>query len=246
MDNRTRTAALAGTLALAVLPALSGAVAVAAAEPAPTLSRVTGSEDARTTTLSRYFAGYTDPVGEKAKVVATMTVPTITCDGPDEGIGTYAEFARPDGTGFVGAAVYSYCFDGFPAHRAALQSASGGIFYVDEVVEDGDTITLSSAARDGAITVRVDNATQGWVAERVFVEALPGEVSIVQNIIGLDGVIVPPLKDDTKVRNAKIGGDALKAADPTRLVLVDIGVDPLVKPTKIKNQTDFSFKYVGP
>jgi len=222
--------------------ALTGSAAAAGDRPSP-LPVTAGAHN--TDELSKYFAGYLDAVGEKQKVVATVTAPTLTCDSTNRGLGTYAEFADDGGFGWVGAAVYSFCYAGIPAHLAALQSATFGVFYLDGAIQDGDEIVLSTKEKDGAIEATVENVTQDWAEARTFSEPVPAEALIVQNIISLDGLIVPPLVDNTKAKKVKFGGAALGLVDPTKLVLVDVGVDPLVKPGKIKKNRNFTFKYVG-
>lgn len=241
-STRIATLAVAGAAAASLsLPALA-----LAAESAPTASRVASGTD-RADVDSTAFAGYVAPLGQKKTISGTFTVPTLNCEvGKDEGILSLVELAADGGAQYVDGAVFSYCVDGQPTHNPVFDTTSpDGQVPIAETVKDGDKIKVESKFARGKITVTVTNLTRDWAVTDKFTDVNPDEGSSLQYSITVDGNALPPLSEDSAVKGVKISGKDLKAADPTKYVLVDEAGRPLIQPSKITKGTNFKFNYVG-
>ena len=116
---------------------------------------------------------------------------------------------------------------------------------IDEVVEDGDRIDVFVARRLGNIHIEVENLTQGWRATKIVDGFRSVNASVLYRPISLDGVALPVLDPGgAAVKGVLIDG-RLQQHDPKKLVLVNDTGDPLVRPTKIRNEVDFRFRTVG-
>jgi len=241
---RTSVFAIGGTLVVSLAPGVAAAgEGGTAARPVMTADRV--SED------TTFFAGYVAPLGNDKTVVGTFKAPVIDCSTADEGIDTLVELASDAGAFYVDGALFSSCVDGVAEHYAAfdtLTEEDGPVqIPIEEVVEDGDKLKVSSKLKGDKIKVTYTNKTQDWEQKDSFTGLVPDEASVLQYVITVDGgvTVLPPLSANSKVTDVKISGDDLKDNDTTKYVLVDDAGDALIKPTKIKKGTDFTFKYVG-
>lgn len=244
MSRTTCIAALATSGALAVSLALPGLAK--AVDSAPPVSRVTSASD-RVDVDSASFAGYVAPLGKKKTIVGTFTVPILECKvGMDEGILSLIELAADGGAQYVDGAVYSYCVGGQATHSPVFDTTSSdGQVVIAEMVEDGDKITVESKSTKGKIKVTMTDTTRDWSVTDKFTGFTPTEGSSLQYLISVDEILLAPLSQDSAVKGVKISGQNLNVANPTKYVLVDGAGSPLIRPSKIKRGTNFTFKYVG-
>ena len=116
---------------------------------------------------------------------------------------------------------------------------------IDEVVEDGDKIKVTSTFKKNKMKIVVNNTTQDWTVSDTFTGFTPDEAYNLYYSMTLGGNPLPPLSSDSAFTGVQVGGKDLKATNPTKYVLVDSAGDPIVNPTKIKNGTNFKMDYVG-
>ena len=243
MTRTSRFLALSGACAIALATIVP--TAAMAADEGPSLARQgTGSAvDAD----NEFFAAYASALTGPKSIIGTFTVPALgSCSDGDEGIYTGIELAADGGASYADGGVFSSCSAGTATHNPVFDTTTAdGQVPIDEVVEDGDKITVTNTFKRGNIKIKVENTTQGWIANDTFTGFTPDEAYNLYYSMTLGGVPLPPLSSDSAFKGVKVGGQALKATSPTKYVLVDGAGDPIVKPTKIRGGTDFKFAYVG-
>lgn len=195
-----------------------------------------------------FYAGYLSAITGKKSIVGTFTVPALgDCSSGDQGIWSGLELDTPGFADFAAGGVFSSCVGGTRAHNPVFDTTTpDGQVPIGEVVEDRDKIMVIAAVRRGKIRIRVENLTQGWSANDAFTGFTPTQAASLYSKFFKDGTLLPPLDAGlVPVTGVTVGGMNLGLTDPTRVVLVDDAGDPLVIATRIRNETDFKYKYVG-
>ena len=231
----------------------TGAIALAIVVPTTAMAAGTAAGPARQGAGSavdidnEFFAGYASSVGSKKSIIGTFTVPALgDCSDGDEGIYTGIELAADGGASYADGGVFSSCSGGTATHSPVFDTTTAeGQVPIDQVVEDGDKIKVTNRFKDNQIKITVNNVTQDWTVSDTFTGFTPNEAYNLYYSMTLGGSPLPPLSSDSAFKGVQVGGRNLKATDPTKYVLVDSAGDPIVKPTKIKNGTDFRFNYMA-
>jgi len=195
---------------------------------------------------SEFFAGYAAPVGSKKTINTNLPVAkTGRCNADRGVVGESLVFSSATG-GAAGAFAFSACAGGEQVIFVRLLASDGDAIDVDKPTKAGDEIKVTITDRKGNNKVVAENVTQGWT------ESIKGPILDADNLnvgestVTLDGAPLP-IQDfgSAKFTGVKVGGDPLKATDPTKFDCVD-GDGPRMTTTKINDGTDFTVKFQNP
>jgi hypothetical protein len=235
MKRRAR-ALLAAAGVLAVALAVPGASAAATDDAVATPGTVLDD-------TSSVKAGYVVRRVEEKTIKGVITVPTLDCAAhPDSGVATAMGLYRLSDYAYVG--VWSMCEGTVETHRAAVHSAFYGLVPIAKPVASGDRIEVDGYWERGRTKFHVSSLTAGWSVRKVVNGLRPHRAAVLQYAATEDGdpLMIPDF-GTVRVSDLLVDGAPLAEARPSRVVLRGDDGRAIIKPSKIKNGTDFTFRY---
>jgi hypothetical protein len=197
-----------------------------------------------------YLAEYDSP-GTPITLVATVTAPTLVCDAAESGVVTSVGMVEVPYR-FAGARIYAQCWGGSATYEARLESSTGAVEIVPELVSAGDRLKISASWDGGVamprVTVKMINVDQSWRAKTRFEFIADGfNAAVVRQVpLRVDGTALP-IADyaGADVDCVRVGGQDLDALPVTKYLLVDADGQRIVVPTRVRRDGRFEFTRRG-